>query len=101
MDNHYDGLLLHVDREAYSGLQYVTSMAEMVIFWNRNYCVEFLNEIISYCGKSENILAHNLMVLLSSVDILSASWLWSIMNIAVAIPMCLLASCKHKMKEYR
>ena len=31
-------------------------MYEMAIFWNKNYCVEFLDEMISYYGKSEKYL---------------------------------------------
>ena len=72
----------------------------MEIFWNRNYYVEFLDEIISYCGKSENILARNLMIFLSSVDIISVSWIWSILHISIVVPMRWLAACTHKMKEY-
>ena len=34
--------------------------------------------MISYCGKSENILARNLMVLISSVEIIAVYWLWSV-----------------------
>ena len=76
-------------------------MAAMAIFWNRNCCVEFLYDMIRYCGKSENILAINLMILISSVEIIAVSWLWSIIHIAIVMPMRWLAACKHKMKEYR
>ena len=72
----------------------------MAIFWNRNYYVEFLDEIISYCGKSENIISRNLMILLYYVEIISVSWLWSIMHIAIVMPMLWLEACTHKMKEY-
>ena len=72
----------------------------MAIFWNRNFYVEFLDDIIRYCNKSENILAHNLMILLSSVEIISVSWLWSILHIAIFMPMRWLEAYTHKMKEY-
>ena len=75
-------------------------MAEMEIFWNRKYCVEFLDEMISYCGKSENILAHNLMIFLYSVDIVTVSWQWSILYIDISMPIRWLAACSHTMKEY-
>ena len=75
-------------------------MAAMTIFWNRNYCVEFLYDIISYYGKSENILACNLMILISSVEIIDVSRLWSILHIYIVILMRWLGACKHKMKEY-
>ena len=75
-------------------------MAEMATFWNRNYCVEFLDEMISYCGKSENILARNLMILLSSIEIITVSWLWYILHITIVMPVCWLSAFTHKMKEY-
>ena len=64
------------------------SMAAMEIFWNRNYCVEFLDDMISYYGKSENILVRNLMILIYSVDIIAVSRLWYIMHIAIVMLMC-------------
>ena len=75
-------------------------MAAMEIFWNRNYCDKFFNEMISYCGNSENTLARNLMILLSSIDIIDMSQLWSIMHISIDTPMRWLVACTHKMKEY-
>ena len=99
MDNHSSELVLHVERAASGGRQDVASMAEMEIFWNRNYCFDFLDEMIRYCSKIENILAHNLMILISSVDIIAVSWIWSIMHINIVVPMRWLAACTHNMKE--
>ena len=79
MDNNSSELLFHVDRAASGGRQDIVSMAEMEIFWNRNYCVEFLDEMISYCGKSEKIIAPNLIIFLFSVTIIAVSWIWSIL----------------------
>ena len=98
MDNNPGELLFHVERAEYGGRQDVAYMAAMKIFWNRNYCVEFLDDIISNCGKTENILSLNLMFLLSSVDIKSVSRLWSIMQISIVMPIRWLAECTHKMK---
>ena len=75
-------------------------MSAMVIFWNRNYCVESLDDIINYCGKSENILARNLTILISSIEIIAVSRLWSILHIAIVMPMRWLSACTYKMKEY-
>ena len=75
-------------------------MAAVEIFWNMNYCFEFLYEMISYYGNSENILASNQMILLSSVDIIAVSRIWSILHIAIVMPMRWLAACIQKMKEY-
>ena len=75
-------------------------MAAMEIFWNRNHCVELLDEMISYCSKSEKILSLNIMILISSVEIIAVSQIWSIMHIIIVMSMRWLAACTHKMKEY-
>ena len=98
--NHYGELLFHVEREASGGRQDVVSMSAMAIFWNRNYCVEFLDEIIRYCGNIENNLARNLIIFLSSVEIIDVSRLWPILRIAIFMPMLWFAAFTHNMKEY-
>ena len=98
MDNHSGELLFHVEISASDVQQDVTSIAAMSIFCIRNYCVYLLDEMISHCGNSENILAHNLMILFSSVDIIAVSRLWSILQISIAMPMRWLAACTHKME---
>ena len=40
-DNHIGELLFHVER-ACKGRMDVVLMASMAIYWNRNYCVDFL-----------------------------------------------------------
>ena len=40
------------------------------------------------------------MIFLSSVDIIAMSRIWSIMHIAIIMPMHWLESCTHKMKDY-
>ena len=100
MNNNYGEILFHVERAESGGRQDVTSISAIKIFWNRKYCVEFLDEIIIYYGKSENILARNLMIFLSSVDTIDVSRLWSIIHIDIVMLMCWLATCTHKMKEY-
>ena len=83
MDDHSGEILLHVERQEYDVRQDVASMAVMEIYWNRNYCVEFSNEMINYYGKSEKILVHNLMLLILSVDIIDVPWLWSTLHISI------------------
>ena len=55
-ENHSGELLFHVER-AYKGRMDVVLMALMEIYWNRNYFVDFLDEMISYCGREDNILS--------------------------------------------
>ena len=56
--------------------------------------------MIIYCGKSENILKRNLMILIFSVDIIAVSRIWSILHIAIVMPMRQLEACTQKMKDY-
>ena len=57
-ENHSGELIFHVER-ACKGRMDVVSMALMSIYWNRNYCVDFIDEIRIYCGREDNILACN------------------------------------------
>ena len=100
IDNHSSDLLFHVERAASGGRQDATSMSAIAIFWNINYFVEFLDEMIIYCSKSENILVRNLMILLSFIDIIAVSQIWLILHISIFTPMCCLSECTQKMKEY-
>ena len=43
-------------------------MASMAIYWNRNYCVTFLDQMVSCCGWRDNILAANHMILLTCTE---------------------------------
>ena len=100
-ENHTGELLFHVERAASGGRQDIASMAAPAIYWNRNYCIDFLDEMITYCGKEDNILAGNLFVLLSSVDMVALSRLWSILHLAIIMPMRWLAAKTHEMKQYK
>ena len=66
-ENHTGELVSHVERAASGGRQDIASMAATAIYWNRNYCIGFLDEMITYCGKEDNILAGNLFVLVMPV----------------------------------
>jgi hypothetical protein len=73
--NHPGELLWHVERAASGGRQDVASMAALAIFWNRHYCIDFLDEILTYgdAGAKDNILANNLWILLSSVEMVAVA----------------------------
>ena len=100
MDNHSGELLLHVEREAYGGRQDVAYMAAMAIFCNINYCVDFLDYMISYYGKSENILARNIIIFLSFVEIIAVYRLWFILHIAIVVSMRWLEAYTNRIKYY-
>ena len=93
----YSGVLLfHVER-ACKGRMDVVPMASMAIYWNRNYCVEFLDEMISFCGREDNILAKNQMMLLSCLQMAAVARLWAILYISLLSPLRWLAGKTHKL----
>ena len=99
-ENHAGELLLHVERAA-GGRQDVNSMAALAMFWNRNYCLEFMADILRFGGKrKDNILLNNLFVMQSSVEMISVTRLWSIFHIAIIMPMRWLAAKTHELAEY-
>ena len=53
--------------------------------------------MISYCGREENILSCNQMMLLSSVEFAVVVRLWSIFHLAIIMPMRWLAGKTHKL----
>ena len=90
-ENHSGELLFHVER-ACKGRMDVVLMESMAIYCNCNYYVDFINEMISYCGWEDNILAYNQMMLLSSVEFAAFARLWYIFHLAIIMPMRWLAS---------
>ena len=98
--NHPGELLLHVERAASGGRQDVVSMASLAIFWNRNYCIEFLDEILIDKKKGENILARNLFVMLSSLEMVAVARLWSIFHFSLIMPIRWLSGKCHKLGKY-
>ena len=89
-------LLIHVEC-ACKGRMDVVPMASMAIYWNRNYCIEFLNEMISFCGRDDNILATNQMILLGSLEMAAVARLWSILYISLLSPLRWLAGKTHEL----
>ncbi|KAL7537517.1 hypothetical protein ACHAXR_007880 [Thalassiosira sp. AJA248-18] len=95
-DNHSGELLLHVERTASGGRQDVASMAALAIYWNRNFYVEFLDDMKTYPDKDDNILVNNLHTMLTSVEMVSVARLWAILHISIVMPMRYLAANTHK-----
>jgi len=95
-DNHPGELILHVERALSGGRQDIASMADMAIYWNRNYYVEFLDEMKTYSNKDENILVNNLHAMLISSEMVPVARLWSILHISIVMPMRYLVAHTHK-----
>ena len=99
-ENHQGELLLHVER-ATGGRMDVCSMAALAIYWNRNYCLEFMEDILQFGGKrKDNILLNNLFVIQTSIEMISVTRLWSIFHLAIIMPMRWLAAKTHTLAQY-
>ena len=53
--------------------------------------------MISFCGRDDNILATNQMILLSCHEMAAVARLWSILYIALLSPLCWLAGKTHEL----
>ena len=68
---HPGELLLHVERSSGSRQDLFVEGAP-AIYWNRQYCIEFLDEQLRLPGKG-NLLQENLFVILSSLEMVAVS----------------------------
>ena len=93
-----DALLFHVER-AGGGRQDLALMASLPIFWNRELCVEFLDERLRVPGN-ENILQKNLFTVLTSSEMVAVTRLLAIMHIAVCMPLRFLTGKTHEWKTH-
>ena len=99
-ENHRGELIFHVERAASGTRMDIAPMAALAIYWNRNPCVEFLEEMQVFCGREDNILANNLWHILTSTEMIAVTRMWSIFHLAIVMPIRWLAANTHKLKEY-
>ena len=84
-DTHPKELLLHTACAASGGRQDDCSMAALAMFWNHNYCLEFLEEQQRQCGNEGHIKMSNLMCFISSVEMIAISCLWHILHFDIVM----------------
>ena len=58
--------------------------------------MEFLDEMKTYLDKDENILVNHLHAILILSELVSMSCLWSILHLAIVMPMQYLAAHTHE-----
>jgi len=100
-ENHTGQLIFHDERPASGGREELASMVALAIYWNCSYYIDFLDEMIAYCGKEDNMFACNLFILLSLVEMVTIACLWSILHLAIIMPMHWLATKTREMKQYK
>ena len=93
-----DAMLFHVERSG-GGRQDLALMASLPIYWNREWCVQFLDEQLRAPGN-ENILQKNLFTILTSSEMVAVTRLLAIMHIAIGMPLRFLTGKTHEWKEY-
>ena len=84
-ENHEGELLLHVERAGGSRQDLFVEGAP-AIYWNREYCLEFLDMQLRDYTKG-NILQENLFVILSLLEMVGLSRLLSILYLCICMPV--------------
>ena len=90
-------LLFHVERSG-GGRQDLALMASLPIYWNRELCVEFLDERLRVPGN-EGVLQRNLFTVLTSAEMVGITRLLAIMHIAICMPLRFLMGKTHEWGE--
>ena len=102
---HPGALLLHVERAAGSR-QDLCSEGSMAVYMNYPFYIEFLDDMLKKANsgytqdKDGSILQRNLLVTLTSHEMIALARLLSIMHIAVCMPFHWLAGCTHQLAVY-
>ena len=71
----------------------------MAIFKNRVPNIEFLDDQLRICGNN-HILQQNLFIIISSIEIVSSSRLFAILNVDICMPVRWLADNTHKLAHH-
>ena len=75
-------------------------MAAPAIYMNRWYCLTYALYLLRIPKKQDNILLRNLVVMMTSVEMVAVSRLFSILYISVILPMRWLAGKTPELAEY-
>ena len=65
------------------------------VFMNRTYYVQFLDQALT--AKCDNILQKNLFIILTSVEMIALSRVYSIFHVAICLPLRYLTGACHKL----
>ena len=95
---HSGELLLHVERSSGSRQDIFVEGAP-AIYWNREYCIEFLDEQLRIPGKG-NILQENLFVILSLLEMVALSRLCSILYLCICVPVRWISGKTHTLQNH-
>lgn len=99
---HPGELLFHVERAQSGGRHDVVSMASLAMYWNRNYCIEFLDYMLSIerPNRDDSILVQNMFVILSSLEMIASTRMWCIFHLSIIVPCRWLAGNVHNLAKF-
>ena len=98
IDKHPKEFLMHAER-ALGNRQDLVCMGAGPIYWNRQFCVDFLDERLAM-KDGDNILQTNLHCLLTSVEMIAVTRFFSILHVGMMMPFRWLAGNTHKLAVY-
>ena len=79
--------------------QYLVCMSSMAIFKNRFLGIKLLDDQVYICVNN-HILHKNIFIILSSIEMVATSRLFSILNVAVFMPVFWLSGSTHKLAHH-
>ena len=79
--------------------QYLVCMSSMAIFKNRFLGIKLLDDQVYICVNN-HILHKNIFIILSSIEMVATSRLFSILNVAVCMPVHWLAGNTHQLVHH-
>ena len=98
IENYPLEFLLHAER-ATGSRQDIICMGADAVYMNRPLNVEFLDERLSIKDNT-HILQQNLFIILSSLEMIAVSRLFSILHVSIVIPIRWLAGNTHKLAKH-
>ena len=87
--------LMHAERASGSRQDLIT-LGAGPIYWNRQFNVEFLDDVLRVRGAS-NILQENLFTILSSLEMIASTRFFAILQLAICLPFRWLTGNTHKL----
>ena len=100
MKEKYESVLLFHVEGAQGSRHDLSFMAAPAIYMNRWHCLTYALYLLRIPKKQDNILLRNLIVIMTSVEMIAVSRLFSIMYISIILPMRWLAGKTPELAEY-
>lgn len=94
---YHPGVLLGAVERTSGSRQDLAVEEAAAVYWKQKYYVEFIDKRLSADG--EHILQENLFIVLSSMEMIAMSTIYTIFDFSIRLSMQWLASNTHTLKE--